>query len=282
MVILPVDSSHEKGNISTREKYDEHAKTPKEGKNMGKLVFNVAGDSPIRGYVPKMGGAISQIIVAVDGMTYNSAREMGMLTSLAKAREKGMIWGIKINDMLYSGDVIKIIASLKDEYKLGVMVDTKLHDIPSTMENCISKLVGAGSNIISIHSSSNFRPKKKELLSYLAGVTALTSFTDLEVKWIYDKSRDEIVKDFSDIALMNNYGYIIGSVKDLEAIADNPLKKICTGVRPAWYTERHDQVRISSLKDAARVEPDFIVIGRPITKSENIYDAIEKIYSEVK
>jgi orotidine-5'-phosphate decarboxylase len=249
---------------------------------MGKLTFNVAGESPIRGYAPRMGGTMSQIIVAVDGMTYNSAREMGILTSLSKAREKGLIWGIKINDMLYSGDVIKIVSSLKDEYKLGVMVDAKLHDIPSTMENSINKLVGAGSNIISIHCSSNFRPKKPELLSYLAGVTALTSFTDLEVKWIYDKSRDEIVKAFSDIALMNNYGYIVGSVKDLEAIIDNPLKKICTGIRPTWYTERHDQVRISSLKDAARVEADFIVIGRPITKSDNIYEAIEKIYSEIR
>jgi len=249
---------------------------------MGKLTFNVAGDSPIRGYAPKMGGTMSQIIVAVDGLTYNSAREVGILASLAKAREKGLIWGIKINDMLYSGDVIKIISSLREEYKLGVMVDAKLHDIPSTMENSINKLVSAGSNIISIHCSSNFRPKKPELLSYLAGVTALTSFTDMEVKWIYDKSHNKIVKAFSDLALMNNYGYLVGSVKDLETVMDNPLKKICTGIRPAWYTERHDQVRISSLKDAVRVEADFIVIGRPITKSGNIYEAIEKIHAEVK
>jgi len=248
---------------------------------MGKLVVNVAGDSPIRNYAPKMGGVMSQIIVAVDGMTYHSARETGVFTALAKAREKGLIWGIKINDMLYSGDVIRIISSLREDYKLGVMVDTKLHDIPSTMENSINKLVGAGSNIISIHCSSNFRPRKTEFLSYLAGVTALTSFTDLEVKWIYDKSHDKIVKAFSDIALMNNYGYLVGSVKDLEAIIDNPLKKICTGIRPSWYTDRHDQVRISSLKDAVRVEADFIVIGRPITKSVNIYEAIEKIYGEI-
>lgn len=249
---------------------------------MSKIVVDVAGASPIRGYAPRMGETMSQIIVAVDGMTYNSALEKGIFTSLSKAREKGMIWGIKINDMLYSGDVIKIISSLREQYKLGVMVDAKLHDIPSTMENSINKFVSAGANIITIHCSSNFRPKKTELLSYLAGVTALTSFTNLEVKWIYDKSRDEIVKAFSDIALMNNYGYIEGSVKDLEAIFDNPLKKICTGIRPAWYTDRHDQVWISSLKDAVRAEADFIVVGRPITKSVNINEAIEKIYAEVR
>ena len=249
---------------------------------MSKIVVDVNGASPIRGYVPRTGTATNQLIVAVDGMTYHSARETGLFTSLTKAREKGMIWGIKINDMLYSGDVSKIISSLRDDYKLGVMVDAKLHDIPSTMENSITKLVNAGANIISIHCSSNFRPKNTDLLNYLAGVTALTSFTDLEIKWIYDKSHDEIVKAFSDIALMNNYAYIEGAVKDLETIRDNPLKKICTGIRPAWYADRHDQVRIASLKEAVRVEADFIVIGRPITKSANINEAIEKIYAEVR
>jgi len=249
---------------------------------MSKIVVDVDGASPIRGYVPRTGAAACQLIVAVDGLTYQSAREKGMFTALAKAREKGMIWGIKIGDMIYSGDVTKIISSFRDDYKLGVMVDAKLHDIPSTMENSINKLVAAGANIISIHCSSNFRPKNTDLLKYIAGVTALTSFTDLEIKWIYDKSHEEIVKAFSDIALMNNYEYIEGSVKDLDSIRENPLKRICTGIRPAWYPDRHDQVRIASLKEAVRVDADFIVIGRPITRADNILEAIEKIHAEIR
>ncbi|SEM22852.1 orotidine-5'-phosphate decarboxylase [Syntrophus gentianae] len=222
------------------------------------------------------------IIVALDGVTFNSAREGGTLSVLSKAREKGMIWGIKINDMLYSGDVTKIMASLKDEFKLGVMVDVKLHDIPSTMENSISKLVNAGANIVTIHCSSNYRPRNTELLKYIAGVTALTSFTNLEIKWIYDKTHEEIVRAFSDIALMNNYGYVVGSVKDMSLIQDNPLKKICTGVRPAWYRERHDQVRISSIREALRLDADYVVIGRPITTADNLMDAIERIHKELQ
>lgn len=34
-----------------------------------------------------------------------------------------MIWGIKVSDMLYTGDVTKMISSLKDDFKLGIMVD---------------------------------------------------------------------------------------------------------------------------------------------------------------
>lgn len=221
------------------------------------------------------------IIVALDDVTFNTAREDGKLSALAKAREKGLIWGVKISDMLYSGDAARIITSLKEEYKLGVMADVKLHDIPSTMEHSITRLAGAGANIITIHCSSNYRPNNKNLLRYIAGVTALTSFTDLEIKWIYDKPRADIIRAFSDIALMNNYEYIVGSAKDMTLIQDNPLKKICTGIRPAWYKERHDQVQVAPIREAVRLEMDYVVIGRPITKAERVMDAIERVHKEI-
>lgn len=225
---------------------------------------------------------MTSMIVALDGVAFHQALETGMLSTLSKACAKSMIWGVKISDMLYSGDAIKIISSLKDEFKLGIMADVKLHDIPSTMEYSLGKLVGAGANIVTIHCSSNYRPKNSGLLRYIAGVTALTSFTDLEIKWIYDKSYEEIVRAFSDIALMNNYGYIMGSVKDMSYIQDNPLKKICTGIRPSWYRERHDQVRIASVKEALRTDADFIVIGRPITTADHMMEAIERISEELQ
>lgn len=224
---------------------------------------------------------MARIIVALDGMTFNQAREKGMLSTLSKACERSLIWGVKISDMLYSGDVTKIISALKDEFRLGIMADVKLNDIPSTMENSINKLVGAGANIVTIHCASNYRPRNVGLLRYIAGVTALTSFTDLEIKWIYDKSHEEIVRAFSDIALMNNYQYILGSVKDMSYIRDNPLRKICTGIRPPWYPERHDQVRIASVKEAVRTEAEYIVIGRPITTSDHVMSAIERVCSEI-
>ena len=225
---------------------------------------------------------MTRMIVALEGMTFNEARESGKLTTLANACAKGMIWGVQISDMLYSGEVSKIISSLKDEFKLGIMTDVKLHDIPSHMENTINKLVGAGSNIVTVHCSSNFRPKKTDLLKYIAGVMALTSFTDLEIKWIYDKPHDEIIRAFSDIALMNSYEYIVGSVKDINLITENPLKKICTGIRPAWYRERHDQVRVASVREAMQTEPEFIVVGRPITTADNMMAAIERLAAEIQ
>jgi len=224
---------------------------------------------------------MTEVIVAVDGYSYEEAEKGQILDKLSEAHKKEMIWGVKINDMLYSGEVPQIISNLKGVYGLNVMADVKLHDIPSSMENSLSRLVDSGADIVTVHCSSNFRPARPELLRSIAGVTVLTSFTNLEIKWIYEKDSAEIIKDFADLAQMNRYEYIVGSVQGLKYIADNPLKKICTGIRPHWYTDRHDQVRVDSIKEALREEAQYLVIGRPILLSGDIIAAIEKIYSEI-
>lgn len=224
---------------------------------------------------------MTEIIVAVDGYSYKEAEDKRVLEQIARARSKELIWGIKISDMLYTGNALKMIGDLKDTYKLNVMADVKLHDIPSTTENSLKRLVEAGADIVTVHCSSNFKPKDRELLKHIAGVTVLTSFTNLEIKWVYEKETAHIIRDFADIAQMNRYEYIVGSVQGLKYMENNPLKKICTGIRPHWYAERHDQVRVDSIKEAVRSEADYVVIGRPILRSDDIVATIKKIYTEI-
>ena len=225
---------------------------------------------------------MAEIIVALDGYAFQEALDRNIFGILSRVSERGLIWGVKFNDLLYTGDVPLIMKHIKEDYGLRIMADVKLHDIPNTIENCINRLIDIGADIVTVHCSSNYRPKRPEILKHIAGVTALTSFTDLEVKWIYDRSTEEIVKAFADIALMNHYEYIQCSVRDLQFIQNNPLKKICTGVRPNWYQERHDQVRVASVKEAVRMEADLIIIGRPILQSGDIIAAVERVHSELQ
>jgi orotidine-5'-phosphate decarboxylase len=224
---------------------------------------------------------MTEIIVAVDGHSFLEAEERHILDKLAAVHSRGLIWGVKISDMLYSGDVPGIISGLKTRYGLNVMTDVKLHDIPSTMENSLARLAQAGADIVTVHCSSNFRPINRDLLMHIAGVTIPTSFTNLEVKWVYDKDSATIVKDFADLAQMNGYEYLVGSVRGLKCLEDNPLKKICTGIRPHWYPHRHDQVRVDSVKDAVRQEADYIVVGRPVLESGDILSAVERLHQEI-
>lgn len=224
---------------------------------------------------------MTKLIVAVDGYSFEDAKEKGILEKLKTAKERDMIWGIKINDMLFSGSCPEIIRTLKEAYGLFVFADAKLHDIPNTMENCLNRLVGAGADIVSVHCSACFRPKREELLKHIAGFTVLTSFTDLQVRWIYDRPVAEMIKNFADIALMNGYPYVVLSARGLDLLKDYPMKKICTGIRPHWFPDRKDQIAVTSIKEAVRADADYIVIGRPITESPDILEAIEKVNSEL-
>jgi orotidine-5'-phosphate decarboxylase len=65
-------------------------------------------------------------------------------------------------------------------------------------------------------------------------------------------------------------------VSDMNLVQENPLKKICTGIRPPWHPERHDQICIATVRDALRTEPEFIVVGRPITTAGNMIDGCDR------
>jgi orotidine 5'-phosphate decarboxylase subfamily 1 len=59
------------------------------------------------------------------------------------------------------------------------------------------------------------------------------------------------------------------------------IKIITPGVRPLWYTETDDQARTLTPKEALNQGSDYLVIGRPITKSANPKEAIKKTLAEL-
>lgn len=224
---------------------------------------------------------MTELIVAVDGYSYDEAKGKGVLDALKIAKERKLIWGIKISDMLFSGSSPEIIRDLKGTYGLSVFADAKLHDIPNTIENSLRRLVGSGADLVSVHLSSLFRPRDEELLKHIAGFTVLTSFTDLQVRLIYERRVEDLVKDLADVALSNSYRYIVLPVRALDLIRDYPLKKICSGIRPHWFPDRKDQISVASVREAQAKGADYIVIGRPIMESRTIIEAIEKVHQEL-
>jgi orotidine 5'-phosphate decarboxylase subfamily 1 len=60
------------------------------------------------------------------------------------------------------------------------------------------------------------------------------------------------------------------------------LKVITPGIRPKWYEEKDDQARILTPKEAISKGADFLVIGRPITKSSNPKEALQKTLLEME
>ena len=59
-------------------------------------------------------------------------------------------------------------------------------------------------------------------------------------------------------------------------------KVICPGIRPDWYQEADDQKRTMTPKEAVTAGADLLVIGRPILRSDNVLEAIERTNEEVE
>ena len=56
---------------------------------------------------------------------------------------------------------------------------------------------------------------------------------------------------------------------------------VCPGIRPAWAAVG-DQKRITTPADAIKIGVDYMVVGRPITKAENVREAALKVIAEIK
>lgn len=217
------------------------------------------------------------IIVALDGMEVNEA----LYTAEALS---GHVWGFKINDLLLEAGTA-IIPRLR---RFGcVFCDPKLFDIPSSVASSVYKLSRAGADMISVHAAANESVKmlmaavKNRGKSKIVGISTLTSQEKI--------SKNKLMLAVFNIVVARADGIVLGA-KDMSMLKPehNRLIKIVPGVRPVWWNpyemainRKDDQKRIATPRKAFKAGADFLVIGRPITQSENPAEAVERIQHEI-
>ena len=213
-----------------------------------------------------------KIIVALDHINLKES-----LDYVKKASD--LIWGVKIRGLILEHS-IKIIREFK--HYTNVMVDFKLYDIPSAIDEAIQQHIYYGADLTTVHCSSFFKPN----ISYqdnVLGVTILTSIDKENFKLFNSYKIKNVVKKMISFASNNNYGGIVCSTKEL-SIAQNYkeyLKMICPGIRPADYNILDDQSRISIPDIAIKNGADLIVIGRPITNAKDMVNATKVICESI-
>lgn len=215
------------------------------------------------------------IIVALDGMKYQDALD------LAK-KLQGKVWGFKVNDLAYSMNLERHLPELAEYGKL--MFDLKLHDIPNTVKNYCDKIGKWPVDIVTIHASGGWEmisAASHALPGKIAAVTVLTSLNDTICKSIYHDAVLDQVQTLCAIAQNAGAHYVVCSPEELEKLRYNVIKKITPGIRPVWYEASDDQKRVSTPVEAIKAGASFLVIGRPITKSEDPVAAAEKTLAEI-
>ena len=212
--------------------------------------------------------------------------------NLAIARAlKGLDVWLKVGLRSYLRDGANFLNELKKIDDFKIFVDLKIYDIPNTMADAADVISNIGADMINLHASSGLRAMS-EVMNRLANlhekplvlaVSALTSFSDDEFYEVYNQNIDEAVLKMSQNAKNAGLDGMVCSV--FESLA---IKKECgtdfitltPGIRP-FKENSDDQKRVANIVMAKQNLSDFIVVGRPIYKSFNPRETVEKILQEI-
>lgn len=206
---------------------------------------------------------------------------------------KGQKLFLKIGMELFYKEGPQIVKEYK---KLGhkIFLDLKLHDIPNTVKSATKSLIDLDVDMINFHISGGFNMLKeaneviinsnKNIIAL--GVTMLTSNDESimhkEIKIDNNLSLNDVILSYANLAKNAGLQGIVCSALEVPKIKDNLGENFVTvtpGIRPK-SSQSDDQKRVVSPSDARNLGSDYIVVGRPITKSENPLDAYRKIKKE--
>ena len=168
-----------------------------------------------------------------------------------------------------------------------IFLDLKLHDIPNTVKKSIDGLVNLPIKMMTVHASGGQKMLEESVAATMNtdikifGVTALTSLSDTDTNFIYKREAKEQVLAMIELAKKSSIHGVVCSPQELSLVKNNSnLLTITPGIRPKSLDD--DQTRVMTPKEAIDNGSDFLVIGRPITASNNIKNSLKEIYDSIQ
>ena len=219
------------------------------------------------------------IIVAIDETDINRAKYI--LNHLDKEKCMVKIGSISFNSLGH--EIINIAAQKGFE----IFLDLKFHDIPNTVKKSIQGLILLPIKMITVHISGGTEMMKAALEPLtessikVFGVTALTSLNDEDTKIIYKSTTSNHVNAMLDLAELAGIHGVVCSPHELKLVTKRQsLLSITPGIRLRNMDD--DQKRVMTPKEAISLGANYLVIGRPITLSNNITKSLDQIYNSIK
>ena len=224
----------------------------------------------------------NRIIIPLD-MEYTSA------VSIADKLDPN-ICRLKVGNQLFTSSGPKIVKTLHDK-GFEIFLDLKFHDIPNTVYESVKSAANLGVWMINVHASGGSKmldASKKALEGFdkpplLIGVTILTSISEEILTEIGFNNLDKQVMRLTKLAERSGLDGVVCAASDASKVKQTCGESFLTvtpGIRPR-DADLNDQSGTSTPKEAIANGSDFLVIGRPITGSEDPTNALENIYKEV-
>jgi len=184
---------------------------------------------------------------------------------------------------------LKSLKKINPDFK--IFLDLKFYDIPNTMADVAESVMGLGVDMFNVHATAGKRAMKEvmqRLQKYdkrpiVLAVTALTSFDEDEFVNIYQSGISQKADQFAKDAYDSGLDGVVCSAfesKSIKNITSDKFMTLTPGIRP-FGEEVGDQKRVADVNFAKKAMVDFIVVGRPIYKSKNPADVVEKILQQL-
>ncbi len=218
------------------------------------------------------------IIVAIDETCFDKASEI-----LNKLDSKKCM--IKIGSVAFNSighDIVYYAA----EKGFDIFLDLKLHDIPNTVKKSIKGLTSLPIQMLTVHTSGGKDMLMAAMDAVLGteikifGVTALTSLSNVDTNEIFQRTTLEQVSAMLDLAESARIDGVVCSPHELELVSKREsLLSITPGIR--LQDSNDDQKRVMTPKEAIDLGADYLVIGRPITQSDDMLGTLEDIFNKI-
>lgn len=224
----------------------------------------------------------SPIIVALD-------LERDLALNLAKSLDPNKC-RLKVGSQLFTSAGPRVIEELST-LGFDIFLDLKFHDIPNTVAQSVKAASNLGVWMLNVHTSggSTMMKAAKEATVGLVdppliiGVTMLTSLSEKDVNEIGIQGISSQVLSLASLAKKNFLDGVVCSANDIIGVKELLGKDFVTvtpGIRSS-NSSKDDQFRVSSARNAIEKGSDYLVIGRPITQSDNPLKSLDSIIKEI-
>ncbi|ENR5394208.1 TPA: orotidine-5'-phosphate decarboxylase [Providencia rettgeri] len=228
----------------------------------------------------------SPIIVALD---YEDANEALAFVDRIDPRD----CRLKVGKEMFTFNGPQFVKSLH-ERGFDIFLDLKFHDIPNTVARAVAAAAEMGVWMVNVHAGGGARmmdAARQSLEPYgkeaplLTAVTVLTSMDESDLSGVGINTSPAAHAE--RLALLTKQCGLDGVVCSahealrLKQLCGADFKLVTPGIRPTG-SDVGDQRRIMTPQDAVKAGVDYMVIGRPITRSENPTVTLQQINQSIE
>jgi orotidine-5'-phosphate decarboxylase len=173
-----------------------------------------------------------------------------------------------------------------------VFLDLKFHDIPNTVAHACKAAARLGVWMINLHAGGGFammQAAREALEGFsprprLVAVTVLTSLSDADLARVgVPATAEQQVLNLARLADEAGLDGVVCSAREAAALRQTLSPEfllVTPGIRPAGYAA-DDQRRIVTPAQAVASGADYLVVGRPVTRADDPFSALQRIHAEI-